>query len=97
MSWLSFSSPKMKGFNPFPSLKNSLELMKFFTWLPATVLSLFFLQNSSFDQSFLNSFFGKLNVSWTKADIDFAIQHAEKFEGEEALKHLFRVASSLDL
>jgi glutamyl-tRNA reductase len=50
----------------------------------------------SLEESFLNSFFGALNTGWTKADIDFAIQHAEKHEGEEALRHLFRVASSLE-
>jgi len=49
-----------------------------------------------FDHSFLQTFFSKLNTSWTEKDIDFAIQHGEKHEGEEALSHLFRVASSLE-
>src|ERR1051326_517555 len=49
-----------------------------------------------FDNAFLHTFFSKLNKEWKESDIDFAINHAEKYEGEDALRHLFRVASSLE-
>jgi glutamyl-tRNA reductase len=55
-----------------------------------------FTHASAADQGFLETFFRSFNASWNKEEIAFAIQHATIFEGEEAAKHLFRVASSLD-
>jgi len=48
------------------------------------------------NRSFLQLFFEKFNGDWKKEEIDFAIDHAQVFEGDLALHHLFSVASSLD-
>jgi len=48
------------------------------------------------DHSFLRKFFSHFRQDWDYDEIDFAIKHAEVYEGEDALKHLFKVASSLD-
>lgn len=45
---------------------------------------------------FLDNFFVSLNPSWTEADIKWAKDNAQLFEGTEALRHLFGVASSID-
>jgi len=48
------------------------------------------------DKRFLACFFKNFRQDWTEDDIDFAVNHAEVYEGEDALRHLYRVASSLD-
>lgn len=77
-------------------LKQHAAIDEIFYLATCNRVEFIFSSELSFDSSFLNSFFGKLNTGWKQTNIDFAIQHAEKFEGEEALRHLFRVASSLD-
>ncbi len=48
------------------------------------------------DIAFLRKFFRHFREDWSQEEVEFAIKHAEVFEGEEALRHLYRVASSLD-
>ncbi|MFN8144035.1 MAG: glutamyl-tRNA reductase [Bacteroidia bacterium] len=48
------------------------------------------------DKKFLKRFFRNFRVDWTAEEVDFAIEHAQVYEGEEALRHVYRVASSLD-
>ena len=48
------------------------------------------------DTAFLRKFFRHFREDWSQEEVEFAIKHAEVFEGEEALRHLYRVASSLD-
>ncbi len=48
------------------------------------------------NKRFLRKFFQNFRQDWTEDDFNFAIEHAEVFEGEEALRHIYRVASSLD-
>jgi glutamyl-tRNA reductase len=48
------------------------------------------------DESFLRTFFSKLLSTSDEAEIDFAIGNSAVYRGEEALRHLFRVAASLD-
>lgn len=50
----------------------------------------------SINNQFLKLFFGAFNPTWKEADIIWAINNAQVFEGEEALRHLFNVASSID-
>ena len=45
------------------------------------------------DKIFLNKFFSNFRADWKEEQIAHAIQHAEVYTGEEALRHLFRVAS----
>ncbi|MDQ3192796.1 MAG: glutamyl-tRNA reductase [Bacteroidota bacterium] len=48
------------------------------------------------DQDFLTSFFSQFNASFSNEEIKNAVQKALVFQGEEALNHLFSVASSVD-
>ena len=48
------------------------------------------------NKKFLTSFFTQFNPSFTAEEISNASMKALVFEGEEALKHLFNVASSID-
>ncbi|OFY85942.1 MAG: glutamyl-tRNA reductase [Bacteroidetes bacterium RIFCSPLOWO2_12_FULL_35_15] len=52
--------------------------------------------NGNIDKKFLKLFFGAFDSKWKEADINWAINNAQVFEGEEALRHLFNVASSID-
>lgn len=55
-----------------------------------------FTTHLSCDNNFLARFFRNFRQDWTEDEVDFAVKHAEVFEGEDALRHLYRVASSLD-
>jgi glutamyl-tRNA reductase len=46
--------------------------------------------------TFLKKFFTAFDATWTDTDIDWALNDAQLFEGDEALRHLFSVASSID-
>lgn len=48
------------------------------------------------NNSFLKKFFTAFDSTWTTTDINWAIENAQLFEGDEALRHLFNVASSID-
>lgn len=48
------------------------------------------------DNSFLEGFFKAFSPDWSEDNIKRVIEHAVIFEGENALRHLFNVASSLD-
>jgi glutamyl-tRNA reductase len=48
------------------------------------------------DKKFLELFFRNFNEEWNEEEVDFAVKHATVYEGEEAAKHIFSVASSLD-
>ena len=48
------------------------------------------------DHVFLNKFFSHFRTDWNKEQICLAINNAEVYNGEDALRHIFRVASSLD-
>jgi glutamyl-tRNA reductase len=44
----------------------------------------------------LRNFFASLMPDWNDSDLDWAMAHAQVYEGREALQHLFFVASSID-
>lgn len=48
------------------------------------------------DIIFLRDFFKAFNPQWNDLEIDWAIKSASIYEGEQALNHIFYVASSLD-
>lgn len=47
-------------------------------------------------QSFLKRFFSAFHPEWPKKEVDWALKNSQVFEGAEALKHIFYVASSID-
>lgn len=46
--------------------------------------------------SFLTDFFNAFNPEWDEMQHNWAVENAQVFEGDEALRHLFYVASSID-
>lgn len=52
--------------------------------------------NESVNTTYLKKFFTAFNPDWTESEIKWAIENAQVFEGDDALRHLFNVASSID-
>lgn len=48
------------------------------------------------DNVLLKRFFKLFREDWSDEEVEYAVEHAEVFEGEDALRHLYKVASSLD-
>ncbi len=48
------------------------------------------------DKDFLEGFFKAFNEDWNAEYLDWVIKNVQIFEGEDALRHLFNVASSID-
>lgn len=48
------------------------------------------------DDTFLEGFFKAFNENWNAEYIDWVLNNVQVFEGEDALRHLFNVASSID-
>lgn len=48
------------------------------------------------DQAFLKQFFTAFNPDWTTTEINWSLENARIFQEEEALEHLYSVASSID-
>lgn len=52
--------------------------------------------NETIDTFFLKKFFNAFDTNWTDTEINWSIENSQVFEGENALRHLFSVASSID-
>ena len=52
--------------------------------------------SSIVDTNFLRSFFKNFRDDWDEREVTFAIDHAQVFEDDAAIRHLMEVASSLD-
>lgn len=48
------------------------------------------------DAPFLNDFFAAFDPTWNTAQLNWAVETAQVFTGDDALRHLFYVASSID-
>ncbi len=77
-------------------LKYSCDLSEILYIPTCNRIEFVFISHHDCDHSFLRKFFSHFRQDWDYDEIDFAIRHAEVYEGEDALKHLFKVASSLD-
>ena len=83
--------------------KERLEFLKFscdlseILYIPTcNRIEFVFVSHHNCDSAFLRKFFSHFRTDWHKEEIDFAVDHAQVYEGEGALRHLFRVTSSLD-
>lgn len=56
----------------------------------------YFVTKENMDDEFLVGFFNAFNPEWSETQLLSAIKSTEFFTGEEAVKHVFNVASSLD-
>ncbi|HEY0031131.1 MAG TPA: glutamyl-tRNA reductase [Bacteroidia bacterium] len=52
--------------------------------------------NQTIDSAFLTNFFTAFAPQWPAADLAWALENAQVYEGDAALCHLFNVASSID-
>lgn len=55
-----------------------------------------FVHDAELSNSFLYSFFSVFAPDWDDADIKWAISNCTMFEGEQSVRHIFHIASSLD-
>jgi glutamyl-tRNA reductase len=55
-----------------------------------------FVHDIQITKSYLNSFFSSFSEDWRAEDIRWGIENCTVLEGEEAIKHMFYIASSLD-
>ena len=55
-----------------------------------------FVTESNITETFLTSFFTSFSEEWNEYDIKWALDNCSVFQGEEAVKHMFHIASSLD-
>lgn len=56
----------------------------------------YFVTKQNIDDEFLINFFAAFNSSWSATELLQAVKTCEHFTGEDAVKHVFNVASSLD-
>jgi glutamyl-tRNA reductase len=77
-------------------LKYSCDISEIIYLATCNRIEFIFTSPHDCDKSFLKKFFRNFRQDWNTDEIDFAADHAEVYEGEEALRHLFRVASSLE-
>lgn len=78
------------------NIKNSLGLGELMYLSTCNRVEFVFTSKSTIDDDFLLNFFLAFNPNWRETELMFASQKAEVFEGEQAVEHLFKVASSID-
>jgi glutamyl-tRNA reductase len=77
-------------------LKNTLKIEEVFYLSTCNRIEFLLVTNQKLTADFLHRFYTLCNASWTTEDTLWASQNAQVFEGEDAIKHLFHVTSSLD-
>jgi glutamyl-tRNA reductase len=55
-----------------------------------------FVSEAKLNKTYLNSFFSCFSNQWNKEEINWAVENCNILEGEDAVKHMFHIASSLD-
>ncbi len=78
------------------SLRKSLNLKELMYLSTCNRVEFLFISNDIVDQNFLNHFFQSFKPEWNTVEVEESASRAILFEGEEAVRHFFRVASSLD-
>jgi glutamyl-tRNA reductase len=77
-------------------LKYSCDIQEILYIATCNRIEFVFSSKQNCDVSYLKKFFQHFREDWTPEEINFAVQHVEVYEGDEALRHLYKVASSLD-
>ncbi|HET6245651.1 MAG: glutamyl-tRNA reductase [Bacteroidetes bacterium] len=78
------------------SLKKIMEIDELMYLSTCNRVEFLIVTSKEINKTFLTSFFSKFNASFTSNEINNAVEKALVFEGEDALNHLFSVASSVD-
>ena len=78
------------------SLKNTAGLDELFYLSTCNRVEFILSTSKTIDAPFLNDFFKAFDATWTTAQLNWAVETAQVFKGDDALRHLFYVASSID-
>ncbi len=78
------------------TLKQALKLDELLYLSTCNRVEFMLSNNNKINNSFLINFFTAFNSEWSAIEINWAVKNAQVFEGDEALRHLFNVASSID-
>jgi glutamyl-tRNA reductase len=77
-------------------LKQNLQLNELLYLSTCNRVEFLLVNDSAITDAFLQKFFRAFNPNWTDSEVEWAMAGAQIFEENEALKHLFSVASSID-
>ncbi len=77
-------------------LKQSLNIDELLYLSTCNRVEFLLSSSSKIDTPFLKKFFSAFDPTWKTTDITWAIENAQVFENDDALRHLFNVASSID-
>lgn len=77
-------------------LKYSSDIDEIFYLSTCNRIEFVFTSGCICDTDYLHRFFRNFRNDWAEGEIAFAVKYARVYEGENALRHLFRVAASLD-
>jgi glutamyl-tRNA reductase len=78
------------------NLRDSLNIKELMYLSTCNRVEFLFISNDIVDQAFLKNFFHAFKPEWSPLETQESAERAILFEGEEAVRHFFRVASSLD-
>jgi glutamyl-tRNA reductase len=77
-------------------LKTAAKLDELMYLSTCNRVEFYFVTKENLDDDFLVGFFNAFNPQWSETQLLQAIKSTEHFVGEDAVKHVFNVASSLD-
>lgn len=78
------------------SLKAHMQLDELLYLSTCNRVEFIFSNDKEIDTPFLQAFFQAFNTNWTNEEINWSLSNAQFFAGDDALNHLFSVASSID-
>jgi glutamyl-tRNA reductase len=77
-------------------LKKNARLEELMYLSTCNRVEFYFVSSQNIDDDFLIDFFFAFNPAWTETSLLAAIKTCEYYQGDEAVRHVFNVASSLD-
>lgn len=78
------------------ALKNNARLSELMYLTTCNRVEIYFVTEENHEDDFLIEFFHAFNPGWSETQLQKAIKVSEYYQGEEAIRHVFNVASSLD-
>lgn len=78
------------------ALKTDIDANELFYLSTCNRVEFMLVTEKALDKAFLLNFFICFNPAFTSEDLSWALENARVFEGDEALQHLYSVASSID-
>jgi len=79
-----------------PVLKNACKISELLYLSTCNRVEFLVVSENTYDEQFLSEFFSCFFGAENRTDVEYAIHNCEITQGENALRHLFHVAASLD-